>query len=472
MIERFIHHKRLILHYYLAMLLVSTLFWWWVRHEEVIDGIIITILAVYVLIFPVVIIYTRKYALHIFLFVLALITGFYSFYQYSVEAHSVLNALYFTFQLYLLDVTDVFTTDGSTLLRYPPIVEIARWSAALYTISTLFIAMYRLLEMSILLVFYQIVGNHYVVFGYNENSVTFMKDLRKHKKRVILVAESISSEVIDNLEDLKIVVVKPNENEEHIYTKCGFSRASHVVLFHEKDIDNLNAFMKIDYYFENNQKQHPVFSLSIHLKKETSRRLLTELEEGRNDQERTFHVQTINLYDLFVEHLFATYPIIQQAQPEKSIHLLIIGFGSMGQQIALKALNELGKKGQGTMLITALDKHMSKIKPEWDQQNPHMTRQVAISLQTFDIESETVEAIISDQEVPITHIYICLHEDYLDVLAGSELSNTFPTTPIYIEFPKKSIAEKWIQSEVSGERLIYSTGTYEDVLTEEKLLGK
>ena len=165
MLERFTHHKRLILHYYLAMLLIGLLYWWWAKHEQVFDEAIIVILGVYILVFPVVIIYTRKYALHIFLFVLALIAGFYSFYQYSVGDHSVLNALYFTFKLYLLDFTDVFTTDGSSLLRYPPIVEVARWSAALYTISTLFIAMYRLLEMSILLVFYQMIGNHYVVFG-------------------------------------------------------------------------------------------------------------------------------------------------------------------------------------------------------------------------------------------------------------------------------------------------------------------
>src|SRR5690625_4512010 len=472
MIERFIHHKRLILHYYLVMLFVSILFWWWARYEEMLDGVILAILAVYMLVFPVVIIYTRKYALHIFLFILALITGFYSFYHYSVEEHSVLNALYFTFQLYLLDITDVFTSDGSALLRYPLIVEIARWSAALYTISTLFIAMYRLLEMSILLVYYQIVGNHYVVFGYNENSVTLMEDLRKHKKRVILIAEDISNEAIDELEDLKIVVVNPNENEEQIYTKCGLDRASHVVLFHEKDMDNLNAFMKIEYYFEKKQKQDPTFSLYIHLTKMASRRLFTDLEEGSRHKKRSYPVHIMNLYDLFVEHLFATYPIIQQDQPEESLHLLIIGFGSMGQQIALKALSEIEKQEQETLLITALDKHMNKIKPEWDQQNPNMTSQTALSLQTFDIESETLESIINDQEVPITHIYICLHEDYLDVLAGIELSNTFPKTPIFIEFPKNSIAEKWIQAEVTGERLIYSTGTYDEVLTAEKLIGK
>lgn len=472
MLERFTHHKRLILHYYLAMLLIGLLYWWWAKHEQVFDEAIIVILGVYILVFPVVIIYTRKYALHIFLFVLALIAGFYSFYQYSVGDHSVLNALYFTFKLYLLDFTDVFTTDGSSLLRYPPIVEVARWSAALYTISTLFIAMYRLLEMSILLVFYQMIGNHYVVFGYNENSLSFIKDLRKHRKRVILIAEGMPSEEVDELEDLKIVVVKPDENEQYLFTKLGLDRASHVVLFNEKDMDNLNAFMKIEYYLENNQKKDPPFSLYIHLTKMASRRLLTDLEKGRDNKRHSYPVHVINLYDLFVEQLFATYPIFQRHQSERTLHFLIIGFGSMGQQIALKALHEVEKQEHGTMLMTALDKHMNKIRSEWDQQMPNTMSQMAITLQNFDIESETVESVINDQEVPITHIFICLDEDYLDVLAGIELSDAFPETPIFIEFPKNSIAEKWIQAEVSGERLIHSTGIFEDVLTEEKLLRK
>lgn len=466
MIERFLHNRQLIIHYYIVAIVVGVFGWWWMSREESIDGVIVAILALYLLIFPIAILYTRKYALHIFLFLLALITGFYSFYHYSVGEHSVLNALYFTFQLYLIDIQNVFTTDGSVLLKYPIVVEIARWSAAAYTISTVFIAMYRLLEMSILLVFYQIIGNHYVVFGYNENSVTLMKDLRKHKKRVILVADDVPNEAIDALEDLKIVVVRATNNEENIYTKCGLERAEKVVLFHEKDIDNLNALMKIDYFIENKSITNIDVSLFIHLKKTASRRLLTELEQGR---ERSFHVQRINVYDQFVDHLFDMYPLVQE-ESEHPLHVLIVGFGSMGQHIALKAIEAGQKIKHEKMLVSALDKRMDTIQPEWEQQHANAREHVSMQLQSFDVETEQIESMIKGQDIPVTHIYICLHEDYLDVLAGIELSNAFPTTPIFIEFAKNSIAEKWIESEGSHARHIYSTGTFEDVLKEDVLL--
>src|SRR5699024_12054757 len=90
-----------------------------------------------------------RYALHIFLFTLAFITGFYGFYHHSIDDHSISNALYFTFRLYLLDFADVFTQDGSSPIRYPILLEIARWTAASYTITTILIAMYRTLEREI-----------------------------------------------------------------------------------------------------------------------------------------------------------------------------------------------------------------------------------------------------------------------------------------------------------------------------------
>src|SRR5699024_12226888 len=102
----------------------------------------------------------------VFLFVLAFISGFYGFYHHSIDNHSISNALYFTFRLYLLDLADVFTQDGSSPIRYPLLLEIARWTAASYTISTIFIAMYRCLEKRIYLFIATSFSSYYVKFSY------------------------------------------------------------------------------------------------------------------------------------------------------------------------------------------------------------------------------------------------------------------------------------------------------------------
>lgn len=77
MMEQFLRNRRLIMHYYIVAGVAALLFGWSARNGEAMDPVILIILAVYVLVFPVVIVYTRKYAVHIFLFLLAFITGFY-----------------------------------------------------------------------------------------------------------------------------------------------------------------------------------------------------------------------------------------------------------------------------------------------------------------------------------------------------------------------------------------------------------
>lgn len=469
--EQLLRNRKLIMHYYIIAGVAALLFFWSARNEEAMDPVILTILTVYVLVFPVVIVYTRKYAVHIFLFLLAFITGFYSFYHYSVEAHSILNALYFTFQLYLLVLTDVFTPEGSSSLQYPLVVEIARWSAASYTISTLFIAMYRMLEMSILLVYYQMMGNHVIVFGYNENSVAFIEDLRKKKQRVILVAAHMPNEAVDYLEELKVVVLRNRDKEENIYSKSRIARAKNIVLLHEEDIDNLNELLDIRYDFAKHSKKNPALTVYVHLQETTSQKLYLDLEGTVAEQDQYFRVQLINLYELFVDALFEKYPIYKSHQEANPIHILIIGFGPLGQEIALKAVTQSDQYGMDTPHITAIDKAMPKIKQEWQRNYPKFFEDASIAFRTFDVTSDLLEAAIRKQDRPITHIYVCLHEDHLDLWAGIELSNQFPHIPIYLEFSEGSIAEKWIQSEVSGTRLIYSAGTFKDVLKEEKLLN-
>src|SRR5699024_7967717 len=150
--------KHIIILYYIAIIAMLRLVTFLAPMDASMDKTIKIILCIYLFVFPVVFFYTFRYALHVFLFVLAFISGFYGFYHHSIDNHSISNALYFTFRLYLLDLADVFTQDGSSPIRYPLLLEIARWTAASYTISTIFIAMYRSLEKRISLFIAQSIG--------------------------------------------------------------------------------------------------------------------------------------------------------------------------------------------------------------------------------------------------------------------------------------------------------------------------
>src|SRR5699024_11270395 len=107
---------------------------------------------------------------------------------------------------YLLDLADVFTQDGSSPIRYPLLLEIARWTAASYTISTIFIAMYRSLEKRISLFIAQSIGRHHVVFSYNEKSQYLIQDLCVNNERVIVVDDKLTPETHNMIKEITVIV--------------------------------------------------------------------------------------------------------------------------------------------------------------------------------------------------------------------------------------------------------------------------
>lgn len=465
--ERFLRNKYVIMHYYIATTIVI-LFYGLVASDTLfLDRKITIILLTYLLLFPIVIMYTRKYAVHIFLFMLAFITGFYSFYHYTVEAHSILNALYFTFQLYLLILTEVFTEDGSALLSYPFVVEIARWSAAAYTISTVFIAMYRMLEMSILLTFYQIVGNHIVVYGWNAESMAYIEHLRKKKKRVILIDGTIPSEAIDYLESLKVVVLNPRENPTEVHTKAALTKAKAIVMMNEVDMENLNAYIEVYDHFQTKAIRSTSLHVSIQLQSAGAVKLLKDVERLKSKERPYFKTILINPQEQLVSQLFERHPIAQDADTIEQAHLLIIGFGKLGQQIAGQVIKKQDQSGHQPSKMKVLDAFISRAEKTWNQNYGQQFPTAIIDFQAFDVRSDSLDSLVKQEIKDITQIYVCLPEEHLELWTVIELANQFPHIPIYMPFAKEGIADKWLQSEIGEERLIHRIGTFEDLFEQD-----
>src|SRR5699024_281334 len=179
--------------------------------------------------------------------------------------------------------------------------------------------------------------------------------------------------------------------------------------------------MDIRYYFKKLSKKVPGLTVHVHLQDRTSRKLFLDLEDSTQADTEPFHVKLINLYELFVDALFKRHPIYTTKQKGAPVHLLIIGFGPLGQHIALKAINQSKRFGKESPFITAVDKAMPQVQQQWERDYGQLTEQVSISLHSFDVTLEPIETVIHNQSQPITHIYVCLHEDHLDLWAGIEL---------------------------------------------------
>lgn len=446
--------KWILLLYYLAISLTVLSFIYFIPKDMSMDHTIQMILCIYLLLFPIVLFYTLRYALHLFLFLLAFIAGFYGFYHYSIDDHSISNALYFTFRLYLLDLADVFTQDGSSPVRYPLLLEIARWAAASYTISTIFIAIYRTLEKKIALFFVQSIGNHHVIFGYNEKSQHLIHDLRGRNERVVVVDEQFLPETQNMLETMKVLVIQAPLNDEHIFKVCGITKAKSVSIFYENDQNNLYILLKLEQFFQDLTVQRIFKKLIIHIEEHHYKAELISFLKTVNLIPAPTKV--INVYEEVAKRFWKKHQAV--FQHGNDVHLLVVGHDSFGKQIISEAEKSFQKnKKDGQFTITILDEFME--------------REVCGNIEKipFNIEKDSLESAIANHHYKFTQIFICLDEDYMDLMEGVELSEIFPDMPIYMHFTDESIHQTFRIATTKTKKSLYSTGTIKDVLTKEYL---
>jgi|SRR5690625_2415447 len=446
--------KHIIIIYYAIIAVVFLLFTYLVPLDASMDRTIKVILGSYLLVFPVVFFYTLRYALHIFLFSLAFISGFYGFYHHSIDNHSISNALYFTFRLYLLDLADVFTQDGSSPVRYPLILEIARWTAASYTITTIFIAMYRTLEKKISLFIAQSIGKHHIIFGYNSKSHYLIQDLCAHNERVIVVDDKFTPETQNMLEEMKVIVIQAPINDEDIFRVCSAKKAESISLFHENDQESLYVLMNLEKFSQNKNIKLSFVKLLIHIE---DNRYKTELISFLEKVEHfSFPVEVINVYEEVARRFWMQHSYIFKEQ--KDAHVLVVGYDSLGKQIVSEGEKAHYQSGTNqTYTMTLLEKF-----PEYQQQDN-------VEKIPFDIRKESLKTVIEKQQKVFTHIFICLDEDYIDLMEGVELSEVFSDTPIYMNFTDESIEQTFMIATTKTEKSLYSTGTIQDVLTKKYL---
>lgn len=439
---------RMTVYYYLTMVISIFILQQFAPAEASLDSAIAAILLLYLLLFPIVFIYTYRYALHIFLFMLAFISGVYGFLYDSIAQHSLLNAIYFTFKLYLLDMTEVFTESGASPTHYPLSIEISRWAAAAYTISTVFIAMYRSLEMRVLLLQAQVFGNHYIIFGLNEKSFSLIEDLRANKARVVVIDEMMTPEEKQRLEEMKVVVMLAPIHDVQIFSKVSAKKAKSILLFHEKDRDSLYVLMELEQFTK--QVTSEIEKVVIHLENYRYRRELAAFV--KNIEHFSFPVVTMNVYEAMATQFWESHATLLQTT--ENPHLLMLGYGEMGEQLSLKAKQMARDKN---LAITVLE----------DRERE--TVQDNMTFIPYREEETDLQTIIEETDMRYTHIFICLEEDYVDLMEGIELSEIFPTIPIYMNFTDEMIEQTIQIAHTKTARSLYSMGTKRAVLTKKYL---
>ncbi|WP_121663757.1 NAD-binding protein [Metabacillus litoralis] len=462
-------------YYYFIAILMSSIIW--ILHFKLgtPDHAVSTILTVIFLTYGLIYRFFRKNRLQVFLGLIAISVGYYGFKFLAIENYSFINAIYSTFRLFILDVDPVFSKEATKFIKYPFAIELARFTAAACTISTVFSLVYSFFNQSVKLLWHRVFGDHIVISGFNRYSKALIENLRNQHKQVILLAEDIPESQKKYLQSLGVIVFMGKQGDSLLYKKSKLLQAGIFIIFHEDDSKNLNEVLALDEYVEKDWSRLRAKQVILHLVNSQSFELFEDIEENLAIN-RIVTIKPINLHRLVAEKILDDYPLYQgyeerlKKENGQPLHLLFVGFGQTGQQMAVQAIERSHFINSNLLKITVLDKEAPKVQKLWFDNYPKSNKFVNIKFQKLDIEIESIYEYLKQSSVEFTHVFVCLKDDFQDLKEGIELTRKVPELPIYLKMNEEAQISEWLQKNQSKYGKLRLFGDLQSVLNYENII--
>lgn len=442
------------------------------------DGKFVLILSIYFILFGLILFFVKQYTIQIFLFLLSIITGVYGFHEFAYQEYPIQNAIYSTLRLYVFDIDNVFHKGADEFVSYPFSIEVARWSAALYSISTLFYILYLFLENAIRLFFVRLVGNHYVLVGYNLYSRTLIHHLREDGERVIIIMEQVSDSDREYLLDLGVIVLV-GSREDRIYKRAGIETAKHLILMND-DSKNLNELVSVAEFLRAFDRKS-LLQVSIMLTSRQSYLLYEDIEQKlftQVDVKAPFLTKIVNPHRLIAEKLLEEYPLYQHYETQlrdeygEPLHLLFLGFDETNQQIALEAMERGHFLTRKKLQITILDENPNKLQNYWFRYYPNSSKVADFHFKEFDLLVDHLTNWIEQSQDRYTHVFISHEDDLNSLLEGINLSKKIKEIPIYINVQDYGLISYHIDSNTADFSHVHCFGYLDDVLNKNYFINE
>jgi TrkA-N domain len=384
---------------------------------------------------------------------ITLVFGMYGFYNetYPGYSPSLFDAIYSTVHLFILTLDPVFNRAANPYGHIPLSIEVARWTAALYTISTISLLVLRFFDQSVRGTFQRYWGGHIVIAGYSKKAPILIENLKREGYSVTVIEANLVEEEQERLQDLGVAFHTGEKREDVVFKKCGLSKADHVVIFHEDDSMNLDIYLSMREYLDHHPptekfaflKKHLMHSektkqllIHIHLNHTKSLQVFEGLTKEESGPIRTY---SFSSHHLIAEKMLEDHPLYkgyenQLRNPDgKPLHLLFIGFGRTNQQLAFQALNLSHFLTKEKIRLTILDKDVDKAKKEWGYLARFAEQVGAIDFRKADLSAISIKDELPKIGPGVTHVFLALRDDNLDMVEGLEAAETWPEIPIFIK---------------------------------------
>jgi hypothetical protein len=259
--------------------------------------------------------------------------------------------------------------------------------------------------------------NHVVVCGLGSKGLQLVRDFRSRGKRVVIIEQCEEKKELATVRSLGALVVIGNSAEPSILRKAKACRAESLLAFTGDDGTNVEIALAIFRLFRDAPRKNPKpLNCFVHLY-DTNLAAVVARQSLFSKPHDGVNVQIVRTNDISARLLLNEFPPDYKPVTGDSAvrpHLIIAGFGSMGESVAVQAARTSHYADHRKIRISVVDQSAGYKESLFLATYPHFRSAADIEFIQGDIESaaffEQVERWATDNAA-ITSIVIAVHND-------------------------------------------------------------
>lgn len=269
--------------------------------------------------------------------------------------------------------------------------------------------------------------NHVVVCGIGRKGLCLIEEFRNAGWRVAAIERDVDNPHVNRCRELGVVVFLGDASDAALLAKAGAAHARHVISITGDDGANVAIAMRLHHML----KQHPGHRFSpvtclVHVVDLHLCELFKQHSLFRDDTDR-LDVRVFNTYENAARMLFAEHPIEGRSPEErqKTPHLIILGFGRMGESVALQAAKTAHYASGKPLRVTVVDQDATRLRDTFFGRYPQYPQICSIDFIDAEIAgADTIARLARWALEPGDRVtlVLCLDDDSQSLAAAMRLA--------------------------------------------------
>ena len=352
-----------------------------------------------------------------------------------------------------------------------------------------------------------------IIIGYNDEVKVLLEDYHEKNKslekyKIHLVDEGISSEEEMHLLMSGVIVHKINcmalsgKELKNFFFQIKSKMAKYIIFFDESSVKNFSL-----YKFFNEEKQYSNLDRDVKFICRCENPEISAILEDYHDNESEYDMETVSIPELRVRHTLKNVPLHKFYESKQNVtvnewdlHLLLVGFGKLGQQVLLQAMNHGVVSSTNKILVDVVDIDIEKkssifanvynedyVQIEKDQMlvsSDKSDGEFRVRFHKMDIRYKQFLSLLkeygnSEKDGIFTYAAICVEDEEIGIHCLKEVQRYFnksaslqhiDNVPIVIRMEMNKYMKKYINEDCKTFKNVVAMESSSDVLTLEKLI--